>query len=555
MLETEFQSIKIPLKSILLNYNINFEKINNLAIELNKHVIDVTNFLKLYYLKTEKIILNQDFIYQIFIILTNNKTKNSELNNFYTNVFQPIYNHVQFDSKLKHQIYQYLSIEILTNIKVNIQERFFQHLNRFKNFISTKLPIHNDSKINKKYFNISYNKILINDSKLNEFDILNKNTLIKYNILPQEFKKNYYYDLKANPIKYLKGILNINKFLEKHELKVFNILPIRNSLIPKFFTIDSITLKTIFKLDNWNEFLNFRYRLLKEKNKFFNNIIRTDGVSCILLFKKKKIFNKVNDKLIENLNDQELENLKSKTLIGCDPGKKNLIFLTDENENTFRYTQYQRRSETYMKKNELLHTKLKKGFVKTELDKLSLCNSKSTKIDIFEKFIKTQHEIYVKIHSNYDKLCFRKMNLRKFIHEKKSIDKMLNNIEDKYGQNIVIGFGNWSSNNNNCNLKNNQPTIGVELKRKIAKRFDTILINEFRTSKLHFKCHQILEKVYDNNNKIKHSLLLCNKCESSQNKNCTFVNRDKNASMNILLLMKNWIFNKNRILAFSKNAH
>ena len=95
------------------------------------------------------------------------------------------------------------------------------------------------------------------------------------------------------------------------------------------------------------------------------------------------------------------------------------------------------------------------------------------------------------------------------------------------------------------------PTKGVGLRRIIKKKFDVVLIDEFRTSKLCSKCNCNLEN-YNN----LHRVLVCRNCKSSgsESKNTTFMNRDMNACMNMLHLSKSWINSKIRPENFCRTS-
>ena len=74
-------------------------------------------------------------------------------------------------------------------------------------------------------------------------------------------------------------------------------------------------------------------------------------------------------------------------------------------------------------------------------------------------------------------------------------------------------------------------------------------MDEFRTSKKCSKCHKDL----CNYNKI-HRLLVCYdcKCDGSESKKITFINRDINACMNILNISKSWLKSRTRPQAFRR---
>jgi transposase len=97
-------------------------------------------------------------------------------------------------------------------------------------------------------------------------------------------------------------------------------------------------------------------------------------------------------------------------------------------------------------------------------------------------------------------------------------------------------------------MKYIMPTMGKGLRRIIEKRFDVVMIDEYKTSKLCSKCHTEL-KNWNNH----HRILCCNGCSGSESKNSTFINRDINACVNIMNLCKDWITHKRRNEVFQRN--
>jgi hypothetical protein len=88
------------------------------------------------------------------------------------------------------------------------------------------------------------------------------------------------------------------------------------------------------------------------------------------------------------------------------------------------------------------------------------------------------------------------------------------------------------------------PTKGIGMRKLIGKKFNYVMLDEFRTSKLCCSCHKELE-----NYKHIHRMLVCHNCNGSngsESKNITFINRDINACKNMILLSKDWIDNKSK---------
>ncbi len=67
------------------------------------------------------------------------------------------------------------------------------------------------------------------------------------------------------------------------------------------------------------------------------------------------------------------------------------------------------------------------------------------------------------------------MKFRQYSYGKKSIDTFLNKIKEKFGEDILDGYGNWSR---SSQMKCTMHTMNKGLRKLIHKKYDTITINE-----------------------------------------------------------------------------
>ena len=101
-------------------------------------------------------------------------------------------------------------------------------------------------------------------------------------------------------------------------------------------------------------------------------------------------------------------------------------------------------------------------------------------------------------------------------HTKKkySEDIFLNKIEKTYGKEIVLAYGNWSR----CTqMKHFMTTVGVGLRKLLSKRFETVSVDERRTSKLYCNCEKVLQQMEVKGGKV-FRCLVCEECERSESK-------------------------------------
>ena len=589
--KSTYKTLKIPLKTILLNCNIIQPVINNLVFEMNNLVIHTYQFIRLYILycftnNNPLPELNDTFIsYCIKTLGTRDnrgkKCKDTELletlEEFYKTEYQPLLNHEKTNLKNTTFLLPYLVTQIHTSLSNNIQEHFIQHFLRFIN--KTTNDITED-----KQLLFQFKKNIMELTGANELFSLWKETHLQ-NIIPENVKKSVYYDVKVRPFEYLKGMLYMNDVLEKQESKLFQPLPLRNNIIPKHIILDTACIINLFcpekdkegnkikkgellsnvkdnQNDVWNNLLNLNYRIFKNKYYQFHNQIQTDGISCCLLFIRKDLKDKKwGTKVpvleeqdfynIEDLSKEQLDTLKDRTIIGCDPGKRSLVYMMDNKGNKLQYTAPQRKRESKSKCNQriLLYERKKNSIIEKETQ-LSFQNSKSVDYKKFKMYLVEKNKLNKETIDFYKRDTWRKMKFRQYSYGKKSIDTFLNKIKETFGENLLIGYGNWSR---DTQMKFFMPTMNKGLRKLIHKKYDTITINECNTSKKCCDCHKDLEYYKDKENKKVFRLLVCSNCVSCENKKIVFRTRDANSSINILKLTKCWIEKQTRPIEFQNH--
>ena len=586
--KSAYKTFKIPLKTILLNRDTMQPVINDLVFEINHLIIHTYQFIRLYVLHqytNNQPLPTIDETFILYCIKTlgvrDNRGKKGKdtdlletLDNFYKGEYQPLLNHEKTNLKNTTFLLPYLATQIHTSLSNNIQEHFIQHFLRF---------------INKTTNDITEDKATLFQFKKNLMELTETNEIFNQwkethlsNILPTEIKKSIHYDVKVKPFDYLKGMLYMNSILEKQENKLFQPLPLRNNIIPKHIIIDTASLINLFcpekdkdgnkvkkgkLLSNvkenqnevWSNFLDLKHIIFKNKHYQFHNQIQTDGVSCCLLFIRKDLKDKKWGSripvlqqqefyTIEDLSKEQLDTLKDRNIVGCDPGKRSLVYMMDKNGNKLQYTASQRKIESYGKRNQriLLEEKNKHKIIEKETT-LSLQNSKSVDYDKFKKYLVEKNKLNKETIDFYKKEVWRKMKFRQYSYSKKSIDIFLNKIKETFGENILIGYGNWSR---SSQMKHFMPTMNKGLRKLIHKKYDTITINECNTSKKCCDCNKELDYYKDKEGNKVFRLLVCSNCVSCENKYTVFRTRDANSSINIMKLTSCWIEKQERPLCF-----
>jgi hypothetical protein len=475
--------------------------------------------------------------------------------------------------KNKPHILPYLATQLHTSLSNNIQEHFIQHFLRFINKTTNHITEDKATLFNFKKQLLECNKET--DTMFDEWKITHL-----YNILPNTVNKTVHYDVKVKPFDYLKGMLYMNAVLEKEEHKLFQPLPLRNNIIPKHIILDTACIISLFcptnnkkgellkhvkenQHDIWNNLLNLQHKTFKSKHYQFHYQLQTDGISCSLLFIRKDLKDKkwgsrvptLQEQDFHNIEDlslEQLDTLKDRNIVGCDPGKHSLVYMMDSQGNKLQFTASQRKIESYGKRNEtiLLQEKKRNNIIEKETH-LSNKNSKSVDYEKFKVFLVEKDKLNKETTEFYKRDVWRKMKFRQYSYGKKSIDTFLNKIKETFGDNVLIGYGNWSR---NTQMKHIMPTMNKGLRKLIHKKYDTITINEYYTSQKCCECYNDLKHCKDKKGKEIYRLFQCSNCVSSKNKNIVFRTRDKNSAISIMKLTKEWIETQTRPSEFQRQA-
>jgi hypothetical protein len=581
--KSAYTTIKTTLKSVLHNHNDVQPVITKLVFEMNDLMIHSYQFIRLYVLKCYNNKqplpdINEKFILYCIKVLgekTNSGRPEKDtsmletLQEFYDNEYQPLLNHEKTSLKHKSNMLPYLATQLHTSLSNNTQERFIQHFLRFINKTTTKIT-------EDKAVLFKFKKQLLECNEETDMMFDDWKTTHLPNILHVNIKKSVHYDVKVNPFDYLKGMLYMNAVLEKEEHKLFQPLPLRNNIIPKHIILDTACIVNLFSLegktkselfkaikenqhDVWNNLLNLQHKTFKRKHYQFHYQIQTDGISCSLLFIRKDLKDKKWGSRVPTLQEQDFHNIEDlsreqlkevahRNIVGCDPGKRSLVYMMDDKGNKLQYTAPQRKRESKAKTNQriLLVEKKRNNIIEKETH-LSFHNSKSVDYEKFKKYLVEKDKLNKETLDFYQRDVWRKMKFRQYSYGKKSLDTFLNKIKEIFGDNILIGYGNWSR---STQMKHFMPTLNKGLRKQIHKKYDTITINECNTSKKCCECNNDLSYYRHSNGNKQFRLLVCSGCVRPQVKQIVFKTRDANSAINIMNLTKCWIDRQERPACF-----
>ena len=423
-----FKCVKIPLKHVLKNPDINLPKITDAVIKCNKIVINTLMFMKLYLLnyfeKNNKLPeIDKIFVNSCMKILCNEcasgrppkkeiKELKDKLTTFYNSDYKPLIKDTTLDYTHLNTVLDYLTIGIITMYENNIRLHYVEYIERYVNIVwkkkETIVKIKEENKDEVKQ------KELVNEfcRQLRKIktDILEITTEyksdVKYHNWIKDIKKlitpnkekyqkeNLNYDLQCNPQDYLPCMIRMMKEVEKDKVMIYNVFPMRNDIIMKSIKLDTTTLvhllftqkqgnKTDYLLEGnlkkyeneiWKFFFRTERQCFKKPKYTFHHMIETDGVSCSILMLRNDLIGKRlpitkigsnAEQYIDELSDYT--NIKNKKIVCIDPGTSDILYCVDndtKDANEFRYTQDSRRKECKIKK----YAKIILEFKKEKID-------------------------------------------------------------------------------------------------------------------------------------------------------------------------------------------
>ena len=182
----------------------------------------------------------------------------------------------------------------------------------------------------------------------------------------------------------------------------------------------------------------------------------------------------------------------------------------------------------------------------------------------FNEYFKLKMEIHKEIVKLYNDIRFNKLKWYSFINIKRSENKLVNDIKKQFGNDTVLIMGDWSMKKDKIKSIS---TPNKKYEKILNKNFPMLKIDEFRTSiienesekkcenliieqkyeKLNIKSVYSLEKLKKQNltkykkemKKKIHKILTCKTSE----KFIKYINRDENATMNMISIVSSYINN------------
>ena len=509
---------------------------------------------------------------------------NIELN-FYKYVSQFINQNFKDDKNIKKDK------SILWKIKKDViygtsesDKKYHKWIKKYK-----KLILPNDLKITKTNIKKDHSKYLkcmlymnkfLEDNKLKTFQPICLRTDVKDKYV--HFNTNAIVDIIPtikNKNNYFKNIRNMEEIIWKNLFKL-NIkkLKLKNYSFNNRISTDGLSISVYFIKNNKMEDKNIKLNNIKKgrdnkrnnKNSKKNNKkdSKEDNKKDSKKDKKKNIkkdgkvdeFQYIEDLIkLKNFNNKLKNAKKEGKLVYGDPGEKSILKLMSETGEFYDYTTKRRIKETKRKQyNKLIENKKNKikinnKTIKNYEKKLTSFNKNTINEKDFLKYTKQKLSLKNKINNEktYNEYL-KKLKWFSYINTKRQEDKLLNELENKYGKSIFI-IGDYGGRKGLKTIST--PKIGI--KRLLKRRFEVYHINEFNTSKLNCyteKENSNLKVTYKNSkNEEKEKSLHSVLTYKMSNNRIGCINRDTNAVKNMQKITAYLLDHKERPKKFTQN--
>lgn len=322
----------------------------------------------------------------------------------------------------------------------------------------------------------------------------------QFSIVPMSKFKRHYISIDTST---LYGILK--------ELEIYN---------------GNFTTFTSLKDEHWMSVLNIKQ--LQGKYCKFTYTIETDGIAVSVHFERPK-------KVVEQTKKHSF-NDPNTDYWACDPGRTNILYMAKKNQDgsidklRLSRKQYYKESgigKAIQKTNRWLQAP---SIINADLSSYS---SKGHSLVQFNRFVYNYLRNWNNLWKEMSNKKWTIQRMKLYGGKKRVFSNFLNKLQNP-NRNVVIGYGSAKFN----------PTSKGELSAPVSRaykectfRFKTVLVDEFRTSKIYSGDGiTILKKVKTQKNKTVRGLLWYSSTIKGENK---FVNRDLNAALNILNCLVN----------------
>ena len=396
--------------------------------------------------------------------------------------------------------------------------------------------------------------IYTNEYSGKNFFIKSMRQMLVYSPTEMNIKNNLSHFIKI----YYKILTTFEKYPNYKHIRTFNLLPTKNAFTLSTIEICSSCLKDIIgyftkepvpefnenKLVYWYEF--FKIEKFETKQRKFANAIFTDGKIAVIRLRKPKV---------DAPKPKDVKKIKYEQYVGIDPGVRSLQTSCNDTGRVLETTTPSYRNDCKMKyacrKREMWY----KRWEHYEMWR-NIPSFKTTNLQKMLNYFKYVYPNLNTIFQFHVYKNFRGLSFRSYCRGKSTMHKLCMSIVEN--KKTLVGFGDFSQQHG---LVKKHPTAPIQkFKYELIKYCDIIDIDEWGTSKICNLCkspielykNKVIRKKKDGTH-TKARMSLINsviRCKLNECKLCC-MDRDINASKNILLLLQLQHAGKKRLECFS----
>lgn len=395
--------------------------------------------------------------------------------------------------------------------------------------------------------------------------------LIGMEITDKNIKNNMSHFIKI----YHKILKKFEQYPKTKWVRKFNLLPTKGDYLMSYIEIDSTCILDIISYISgtpvrkdvdvdkiWRDLFNINE--VETKKRRFAYAIMTDGKGLSFRLSKLKNANKMKP-------EEYIKYLQKKTFeleIGIDPGVSSMITSSASNSEIYQKSTKQYRHDSKMNYNT---SKRQSWYSKWDLYSIWK-NIPSFKVSNCAQMIEYFNYVMPYIHKFYEfhlEKNFRGLKFNAYCRNRSVIETICKDIVNggKYNKkqkNVIIGFGDFSQKDR---MGKGSPRAPIQKIKHFLRQYAYLLdIDEYCTSKTCHLCHNkvsqyknrvITKRLDDKTKEIKYSkpklseIYKVIRCKSNECK-LSCMNRDINASKNILYLLTCILEGKERPIVFSR---
>lgn len=257
---------------------------------------------------------------------------------------------------------------------------------------------------------------------------------------------------------------------------------------------------------------------------------------------------------LEELSPEQTTELRYNNWVVCDPGRRVLFYMKNEDGVKLKYTNKTHIKETKrLKYQKILQNYRDKTGISAVEQQLNTVNAKSCDWDTFGTYIRLKNQVNHQLFEAYQAYCFRKYKWFAFINRQKAETKLVQKIKKTFGNDAIMVMGDWSDKLGKTPSRIKYiSTPNKKLKRKLAEHMTIYDIDEYRTSCLNHKTELRCKNMYLRDKKgitRKLHAVLSYKTRSNR---LGYINRDLNAVNNMEKIVQAFIEGEPRPLRYQR---